>query len=68
MALNIDPVELRLKNMLKAGDPLIGGGSFEGPNPLPDIITQLKATCDYDTRQKMITDFNQVCNLTAYRR
>ena len=56
----LDPIELRLKNMLKPGDKLISGDVFEGPNFLPEIINHLLEKADFRKRQQEIIDFNKV--------
>jgi xanthine dehydrogenase large subunit len=56
-----DPLEVRMKNFIKDGDAIIAakGAKFEGDNPLPQMIDELKASCDYDSRKKFIDNFNQ---------
>ena len=65
--LGVDPLELRMNNFLKDGDPLFIGGAFEGPNRLPEMIATLKQTSNYDARVAAINDFNKVCIKTWVR-
>ena len=48
-----------MQNLLSDGDTLVTGGQFSGPNPLPDMIAQLKTKCDYDNRVAAVAAFNQ---------
>jgi len=58
--LNIDPIELRLKNFLKEGDKLVTGKVFEQQNPLPTMIEKIKKSSNYDERKKNVEEFNNV--------
>lgn len=58
--LNMDPVELRLKNLLKDGDPLVTGVTFEGGNPTEAMVKTLKKKSCYDKRKLEIEEFNEV--------
>ena len=58
--LGMDPIELRLKNLLKDGDQLVTGKVFKGENPIRTMIEKLKATSGYDERQSAIQEFNRV--------
>ena len=55
----IDPVQIRLDNMLKDGDKLISGDNFKGDNPLPEIIKDLKEKSEFDARKSKIDAFNR---------
>jgi len=61
-AIKKDPLEVRMTNFIQPGDPLIAipGAKFEGENPLPNMITELKTSADYDARKKFVETFNQV--------
>ncbi len=61
--LAMDPVELRLKNLLKDGDPLVTGVTFEGGNPTEAMIKTLKKKSRYDERKLEIDEFNKVGEL-----
>jgi xanthine dehydrogenase molybdopterin-binding subunit B len=56
----LDPLQFRINNLLTTGDSLVTGGTFQGTNPLPDMIAQLKISCDYDNRVAQVETFNQV--------
>ncbi len=56
----IDPLELRLSNMLKEGDALAAGGRFEGENPLPAMVQALKQRADFEKRRGEKEMFNEV--------
>ena len=56
----MDPIELRLKNLLKDGDPLVTGKIFNGENPTRTMIENLKASSHYDQRKQAIREFNEV--------
>lgn len=59
--LGVDPLEFRLKNLLKDGDFVFSGPDpFKGPNRIPDIIEKLKTACSYDQRVQEVNNFNQV--------
>ncbi|ODM92327.1 Abscisic-aldehyde oxidase [Orchesella cincta] len=66
--LKMDPLEVRIANFIQPGDPLIAvpGAKFEGENPLPKIIEDLKASADYDDRKKFVDTFNQVAQVVAH--
>jgi len=40
-ALNVDPIELRLRNALKTGDKIITGQTITGAAPVKEVITSL---------------------------
>lgn len=45
---NKDPIDVRLANMKKEG------------NPIPQMIKDVKQLADYDNRKKKVNQFNQV--------
>jgi len=51
-ALGMDPLEFRVRNMI--------GTSPDIPNPLPEIIPQLRVSSEYDQRKIDVETFNQV--------
>lgn len=57
-----NPLDVRMANFVKDGDPIFGipGLKFEGENPLPKIIQDLKTSADYDDRVKFVENFNEV--------
>lgn len=58
-AAGLDPLQFRMDNFLSPGDELVSsGGSFEGPNPLVDMINELKTNCDYEARVQAVQAFN----------
>ncbi len=60
VATGVDPTELRMRNMLHDGDALVSGGKFEGENPLPQIVEDLKRRADYEGRKIDRDQFNEV--------
>lgn len=64
--LQMDPVELRLKNFFKKGDILLPqtipgiDNYFMEDNPLPGILDRLKKDSDFEARLKAVEDFNKV--------
>lgn len=64
----LDPLEFRMKNFLSDGDSLVTGGQFQGPNPLPTMIEQLKTSSDYDARVTAVETFNAVSFESVSRR
>lgn len=62
-AIQMDPLELRMKNMLRVGDELLDGSVFaeeaaKEANPLPTLIDQLKHSAKYDERMTAVAQFN----------
>ena len=57
-ATGMDPFEMRLCNMLRHGDVLVSGGHFEGGNPLPDMMRDLRRKADYEVRAAEKKRFN----------
>lgn len=57
-----DPMEIRMKNFIKAGDPLLKNPmkKFEGENPLPKMIEDLKTSADFQARKTFAENFNKV--------
>lgn len=57
-----DPLEVRMANLIKAGDPILGvpGETFTGENPLTQMIQDLKTSADFVERKKFIDNFNKV--------
>jgi len=49
-----------MKNLIKDGDELIGGGKFQGENPIPDIINHLKQRTKYQEKREQVDKFNKV--------
>ena len=65
--LNLDPVDFRMKNLLKKGDRLIKGyGTLAEENPIPKMVHGLKQSANYLERKKKVDAFNQVCRLEPY--
>jgi len=60
--LKLDPLQVRMNNFIKTGDEIFGipGLTFQGENPLPQMIQELKASADYDDRVNFIDRFNEV--------
>lgn len=56
-----DPLEFRLNNLLAAGDSLMTGDPFVGPNLIPEIVKDLKVSSDYEARKIQVKEFNVVC-------
>ena len=56
----MDPIKLRLKNLLKNGDQLVTGAIFNGENPTKTMIETLIASASYEQRKLAIEDFNRV--------
>ena len=54
--LGLDPLQLRMDNFVSEGE----SEEVLGPNPLPAMIDQLKASADYDTRVADVDQFNAV--------
>ena len=58
--LGMDPLELRLKNLLKSGDPLVNGKTFIGDNPIVMMLQKLKKSSNFEERQRAVDEFNKV--------
>jgi len=58
--LNMDPVELRMKNLLREGDPLVTGIPLTGGNPTEVMIKTLMKKSRYQERKLAIKEFNKV--------
>ena len=58
--LGMDPLELRLKNLLKSGDPLVNGKTFNGDNPIVMMLQKLKKSSNFEERQRAVDEFNKV--------
>ena len=56
----MDPIELRLKNLLKDGDTLVTGATFNGENPTKAMIEIIMASASYEQRKLAIEEFNRV--------
>jgi hypothetical protein len=52
--LQLDPLSVRLVNMIK------------NDNPLPEMIKDLKIKAGYDIRRKVVDDFNSVSEPITY--
>lgn len=60
MELGMDPLEFRLKNILKKGDKLLAGGEFEDEmNPVKILIEQVQNSSKFQERKSMIQEFNE---------
>ena len=59
MTLGLDPLELRMANLVSDGDAT-NENVVIGPVPILDMVQTLKARCDYDQRVLDIQTFNQV--------
>ncbi len=57
-----DPLQVRMTNLIKDGDPLLGvpGEKFKGENPISQMIQDLKTSSDFDARKTFIENFNKV--------
>jgi xanthine dehydrogenase molybdopterin-binding subunit B len=66
--LNKDPLEVRVANFMKKGDPFFIGEVFnpaklvplEVENLMPPMIHELKETGDYENRKQFVEKFNKV--------
>eukprot|EP00095_Tigriopus_kingsejongensis_P005797 maker-scaffold88_size394946-snap-gene-2.26 protein:Tk05797 transcript:maker-scaffold88_size394946-snap-gene-2.26-mRNA-1 annotation:"hypothetical protein DAPPUDRAFT_313254" len=59
-AIGMDPLEFRIKNLLKKGDRILTGGHFEkDSNPAASLIEQVKNSSKYQERRTVIQEFNQ---------
>ena len=58
--LGMDPLELRLKNLLESGDPLVNGKTFNGDNPIVMMLQKLKKSSNFEERQRAVDEFNKV--------
>ena len=56
----MDPIELRLKNLLKDGDTLVTGATFNGENPTKAMIEIIMASASYEQRKLATEEFNRV--------
>jgi xanthine dehydrogenase large subunit len=56
--LNVDPLDVRMKNLYAPGRDITPYGMKVADNVLPEIIGQLEANADYRTRRKEIAAFN----------
>jgi len=58
-----DPTEIRLNNLIKDGDSLMAepGATFEGENPIPKMIEEMKVSGDYIERKMFVDNYNKVC-------
>ena len=59
-SLGVDPLEFRMNNLLKKGDPCLDDGPLQGVNKIPDIVAQLKEKSNYVARKAAVAAFNQV--------
>lgn len=55
--LGVEPLELKLKNLVKIGDTTATGGTFHQPVPLPELIDAVILQSDY--RRKMAAGASQ---------
>ena len=65
--MNLDPVDFRMRNLLKKGDRLIKAyGNLAEENPIPKMVHQLKKSANYEERKKNVEAFNQVRKRLCY--
>ena len=65
--MNLDPVDFRMRNLLKKGDRLIKAyGMLAEENPIPKMVHQLKKSANYEERKKNVDAFNQVGKRLCY--
>ncbi|XP_021954654.1 xanthine dehydrogenase [Folsomia candida] len=61
--LKLDPLEVRLANMITSGDKLISTceveGTMEGDNLIPRMLEEIKTSGSMEERKKFIADFNK---------
>ena len=74
--LGLDPLEVKLKNQFKKGDPMITPTNPMGPtedrgdlfldeeNPVPEMIKKLSETAHFKARCAAIDEFNKVLSIT----
>ena len=75
--LGLDPLEVKLKNQFKKGDPMIPPTSLdptgmakddqakkflEEENPMPEMIKRLSESSDFKARVAAVAEFNKVVN------
>lgn len=62
--LKLDPLEVRLANMVSTGDKLISAygdeATMEGDNLMPRMVEEIKVSGNLDDRKKFIQNFNKV--------
>jgi xanthine dehydrogenase D subunit len=59
-ALGMDPVELRLRNALETGDTLITGQVIDGPVPVAELLSRVKAFPSPASAVKGVLDLTQL--------
>ena len=65
--MNLDPLDFRMKNLLKKGDRLIKAyGTLAEENPIPKMVHSLKQSANYLERKKKVDEFNQVSRHEPY--
>lgn len=57
--LDIDPVELRRRNLVQTGQPLVTGQIFKEPTNLAALMDRALDLADYKTRLKSHAEFNK---------
>ncbi len=61
--LDINPLELRLNNLMEQGSPVIPPPNIlDVPCPIKEIVDQIKASSAYDQRIEAASAFNEVCH------
>ena len=64
--MNLDPVDFRMRNLLKKGDRLIKAyGTLAEENPIPKMVHQLKQSADYLERKQRVDTFNKVSKIKS---
>lgn len=61
-SLKLDPLQVRQVNFIQRNDEIFGipGLTFQGENPMPDMIQNLKMVAEYEERKSFIDEFNRV--------
>ena len=59
-ALKVDPLDFRMNNLIKKGDPCLSDVPQQFENQLPELVGILKDKCDYEQRKSDVAAFNSV--------
>ena len=58
-----DPIEVRRANFIEEGDEIIVPAPapiFEGPNLIPELLTEMETSANLTARRAAVAEFNRV--------
>ena len=68
--LNKDPLEVRVANLIREGDPIVIPAPYDtlaGPNLIPEMLEDMEASAEYSARKAAVEAFNQASVLFIAR-